>query len=93
VKMKSVLIFSVSLVVLDSMVSLKVRITETFSLPSPICFTYYDLISNLCTSSEMSANLCIADKYFISSKYDFRSGTASRVLNNNVPAETFMWKQ
>lgn len=41
----------------------------------------------------MSANLCIADKYFISPKYDFRTGTNSRVLSNNVPAETFVWKQ
>jgi hypothetical protein len=39
----------------------------------------------------MSANLCIADKYFISPKYNFRTGTDSRVRNSNVAAENFVW--
>jgi len=41
----------------------------------------------------MSANLCIDDKYFISPKYDFRTGNDSRFLNSNVPAEPFVWKK
>jgi len=41
----------------------------------------------------MSANLCIADKYLISPKYGFRTGTDSRLLNNNVQAENLVWKQ
>jgi len=36
----------------------------------------------------MSANLCIDDKYFISPKYDFRTGIDSRVLNSKVPTKT-----
>jgi hypothetical protein len=38
----------------------------------------------------MSANLFIADKYFILPKYDFRTGTDSRVPNNNVQAENLV---
>ena len=83
-KRRVYVLFSVSVVVLE------VRIIGTFIYPSPIRFIYYDLISNLCTIFEMSANLYIANKYFISPKYYFRTGSDSRALKSNIPAETFV---
>ena len=89
-KRRVYVLFSVSVVVLDRMVYLEVRIIGTFIYPSPIRFIYYDLISNLCTIFEMSASLYIANKYFISPKYYFRTGSDSRALKSNIPAETFV---
>lgn len=88
--MKDLLIFFNKFTCVGQDGLIKRKITNTFSLTSPIRFTYYDLTSNLRTTSEMSANLCIADKYFISPEYNFRTGTYSRLLNSNVSAETFV---